>query len=121
MAFAVLGVWVQPAHAQQQELPTVTVQGSRVTGGVALDAEAGTATRLGVPVKDVPASVEILTQEAMRAQGSRTMVEAVEKAAGFSGGFTGGTPGTFSVRGFTNWTVLSSRCDSVGFFDQPQG
>ncbi|WP_158592266.1 TonB-dependent receptor [Noviherbaspirillum sedimenti] len=127
-----LGIWAPSAYAEQQELPTVTVQGSRVTSGVALDAEAGTATRLGVSVKDVPASVEILTQEAMRAQGSRTMVEAVEKAAGFSGGFTGGTPGTFSVRGFTNngvaflhngvripgGTGMSSRNMDVANFDR---
>lgn len=98
-----LGIYAPNIYADEpQQLPRVMVYGVHDAGTVPLDADAGTASRLGVPIKDVPASVEILTQETIRERGDRTAMEAVTKATGFTGGFTGGTPGQFSVRGFTN-------------------
>ena len=70
-----------------------------------LDEEAQTASRLGIQIKDTPASIEVVDQYTMQARGDRTVLEATEKMAGFSSQHTPGTPGSFSVRGFKGNSV----------------
>ncbi len=73
-----------------------------------LDATPGTASRLGLANRDVPASVSIVTQEVIQLRGFRTAVEAVEGAVGMTGGTQFGSIPGFSTRGFSsnNITVL---------------
>jgi iron complex outermembrane recepter protein len=62
---------------------------------------ASSASRLGLTVHDMPASVDIITQQQMREQGYRTTTETAIGAAGVLSGDVGGAPATFSMRGFT--------------------
>jgi iron complex outermembrane recepter protein len=62
---------------------------------------AASASRLGLTVHDMPASVDIITQQQMREQGYRTTTETAIGAAGVLSGDVGGAPATFSMRGFT--------------------
>jgi iron complex outermembrane recepter protein len=62
---------------------------------------ATSATLLGLPVHETPASVDVVTQQQMREQGYRTTTEAAIGAVGVLSGDVGGAPATFSMRGFT--------------------
>jgi iron complex outermembrane receptor protein len=62
---------------------------------------AGSASRLGLNTHEMPASVDIVTQQQMREQGYRTTTEAAQGAVGVLSGDVGGAPATFSMRGFT--------------------
>lgn len=64
-----------------------------------------TGSRLGIPVKDLPASVEVISQEVMRQRGNRTATEAVEGAVGMTGGNAWGSIPLFSSRGFADTSV----------------
>jgi iron complex outermembrane recepter protein len=75
------------------------------TRAVPLNAEAGTSSRLGLSVKETPASVEILTQEALRERGARVLREAIEQGTGFTAGAIPNITSTVSVRGFINNSV----------------
>jgi iron complex outermembrane receptor protein len=62
---------------------------------------ATSASRLGLTVHEMPASVEIVTQQQMQEQGYRTTTEAAAGAVGVLSGDLGGAPAVFSMRGFT--------------------
>jgi len=62
---------------------------------------ATSASRLGLTTHEMPASVDIVTQQQMREQGYRTTTEAAQGAVGVLSGDVGGAPATFSMRGFT--------------------
>ncbi|MFZ5603394.1 MAG: TonB-dependent receptor [Pseudomonadota bacterium] len=104
--FALCGLCVHGStlvYAEQVSvLPAISVIGEREADTTSFESINSTGSRLGVSIKEIPASVEVIDRESMRERGDRTVVEAVSKAAGVTGGVTGGTPGLFSVRGFTN-------------------
>ncbi len=105
IAMAVVGVvsTVNGAIAtaeEANELPTISVKDTRDKRVVPLDQPASTGSRLGSPIKDIPASVDVVTQEAMQERGDRTMVEALGKVPGVTGGRVGGSHVGFSSRGF---------------------
>lgn len=66
-----------------------------------LGASAVAGSRLGIPVREIPASVEVLTQDQLQDRGARTFLEAVTATAGATGGQPGGAPGSLALRGFT--------------------
>ncbi len=78
------------------------------TFSLPIDAPVGTGSRLGLTLREVPASVSVITQEVMQARGLRTAVEAVEAAVGMTGGTQFGSIPTYSTRGFggNNVTIL---------------
>jgi len=78
------------------------------TFSLPIDAPVGTGSRLGLTLREVPASVSVITQEVMQARGLRTAVEAVEAAVGMTGGTQFGSIPTYSTHGFggNNVTVL---------------
>ncbi len=82
------------------ELPTISVTATRDRPAIPLDQPASTGSRLGTSIKEIPASVDVVSQEAMQERGDRSMVEAVGKVAGMSGGRVGGSHIGFSARGF---------------------
>ena len=73
-----------------------------------LDATTGTASRLGVSNRELPASISVITHEVMEFRGFRTAAEAVEGAVGMTGGIFFGSIPYYSTRGFSgnNITVL---------------
>src|SRR5579863_10465414 len=66
-----------------------------------LNAVAASASRLGLPVLQTPASVDIVTQQTMQDQGYRTSSEIGKGAVGVLDLDSAGAPANFSMRGFT--------------------
>ncbi len=89
-----LGADANSLLAQATTLPEVVVTGTR-PGEIGV-----TASRLGVPLNDIPASIEVLDQETLKQRGDRTTLEAVEKAVGWAGGYSAGNGISYSTRGF---------------------
>ncbi len=70
-----------------------------------LNAVATSASRLGLPVLETPASVDVVTQETMQDQGYRTTSEIAKGAVGVLDVDSSGAPANFSMRGFTYGAV----------------
>lgn len=105
----------QASYAQgDAELGTVTVEGSRDASSLHLEESSGTASRLGLSVRETPASVEILSQDAIQQRGARTFSEALRGMAGLSGGGAPSAPTTLSTRGFSNLMYLYDGVRSSG-------
>jgi iron complex outermembrane recepter protein len=66
-----------------------------------LNGVAATASRLGLPVIETPASVDIVTRQTMQEQGYRTTTDTAQGAVGVLAGDAGGAPANFSMRGFS--------------------
>jgi iron complex outermembrane recepter protein len=67
------------------------------TNGIAVSA-----SRLGLTVREIPATVEVIDQNKIREQGYRTTTEVAQGAVGVTAGDGPGEPGAFSMRGFSN-------------------
>jgi iron complex outermembrane recepter protein len=70
-----------------------------------LNAVATSASRLGLPLLQTPATVEIVDQQTMREQGYRTTTETAQGAVGVLSGDSAGAPAGFSMRGFSYGAV----------------
>ncbi|MCA1372967.1 MULTISPECIES: TonB-dependent receptor [unclassified Bradyrhizobium] len=66
------------------------------------NAVAESASRLGLTVRQTPATVEVVSAETMREQGYRTVSEVAQGAVGVTSGDNPAEPSAFSMRGFTN-------------------
>jgi iron complex outermembrane receptor protein len=66
------------------------------------NAVAESASRLGLTVREIPATVEVIDQQTIREQGYRTVSEAAQGAVGVTSGDNPAEPSAFSMRGFTN-------------------
>ena len=66
-----------------------------------LNSVASSSTRLGLPVLQTPASVDVITQQTMQDQGYRTSSEIAKGAVGVLDLDSAGAPANFSIRGFT--------------------
>ena len=108
------GVWLAASEAaekeketiQEVELPAVEVRDRAIraagTGTLHLERASPSASRLGVSIREIPASVEVVDQTLLQERGLRTISEAVEGATGVTVGDSPGNPANFSMRGFTN-------------------
>ena len=63
---------------------------------------AESASRLGLTVREIPATVDVIDQQTMREQGYRTVSEVAQGAVGVTSGDNPAEPPAFSMRGFTN-------------------
>ena len=66
---------------------------------------AASASRLGLTVRETPASVDIVDQQKMQDDGYRTATETAQGAVGVVSGDAGGAFGSFSMRGFTGSAI----------------
>ncbi len=105
VAAAVPGAWAQPS-APERELPAVDIQAGQDRDSLQLDTKSTSASRLGLTLRETPASVEILSQDLMQERGARTLSEALRSAAGMAGGGPPSAPTTLSLRGFSNVLYL---------------
>ncbi|WP_294197906.1 TonB-dependent receptor [uncultured Sphingomonas sp.] len=100
-----------PAAAQSQDASeqddrddaTVVVTGQR--DPLKLDARAQAASRLGLSIRETPASVEVLTQDDLQVRGLRTARETFDQVVGAIAGNVPGNPAVVSLRGFAGNTV----------------
>ena len=89
-----------------QGLDTVRIQGQKETTSAA--------TRLGLTIRETPASIEVIDADTMARRGDTTVIRAVTKAAGIIGGSSGhGTTGNYSVRGFTGYPGIDFLHDGI--------
>jgi iron complex outermembrane recepter protein len=66
-----------------------------------LGAVAASASRLGLPVIETPASVDIVTAQTIQDQGYHTTTQTAQGAVGVLAGDSAGAPANFSMRGFS--------------------
>jgi iron complex outermembrane recepter protein len=87
-------------------VPPIVVQGQRMgpegTGTLNLQEQSSGSSRLGLTLREIPASVEVITQQTMEERGLRTVSEAIQAATGVTVNDIGINPGAFSMRGFAN-------------------
>ena len=69
----------------------------------------GTGSRLGLPIMETPASVEIIDSEVMRARGYERLSEAVQALPGVVSGESPAAPSGFSMRGLTRSEITVLR------------
>ena len=105
LALAVLGacaaLGAQTTRAEEaKELPTIAVSSERDRSAIPLDLPASTGSRLGTTLREIPASVDVISQETLQARGDRTLVDAVGRVTGMSGGRVGGSHVGLAARGF---------------------
>jgi len=89
-----------PAEPAKGTLPRVTIVGEREVP--ALLQPAGSASRLGLSVRETPASIDVLPQSLLRERGVRSVSEAAIAATGVTAGDFPAEPSNFSMRGFAN-------------------
>ncbi len=98
-----------PASAQRRDIAadrtdaTIIVTGQR--DPLKLDDEAQAGSRLGLSIRETPASVEVLTQDDLQIRGLRTAREAFNDVVGAIAGNVPGNPAVVSLRGFAGNTV----------------
>jgi len=74
-----------------------------------LDAASRTGSRLNLSLRDLPASVSIVSQEVIQMRGARSALEAVETAVGMTGSIGVGSIPSYSTRGFGSNDVTVMR------------
>ena len=79
-----------------------------------LKQETSTGSKLGLTIKETPASVEVINSKTMEQRGDSTVIRAVTKATGITGGSSGyGTVGAYSVRGFSGHPGIDILQDGI--------
>lgn len=91
-----------PAEGEQAD-PAIIVTGQR--DPLRLEEQPQAASRLGLSVRETPASVEVLTQDDLQVQGLRTAREAFNQVVGAVAGNVPGNPAVVAMRGFAGNTV----------------
>jgi len=117
-AFAGAGLilFASPAKAQvaAEADPAIVVTAARQKQ--TLDQES-TASRLGLSLREVPASVEIIDGDLIRLRGDRSIVEAVTRGTGISSVATPGNGQTaLSARGFSGQGSVMQLLDGTRLF-----
>src|SRR5262249_26145381 len=90
-----------PAPANPQTPATPADNGFSGVPMTPLNASAPSATRLGLPVGEIPATVEVVERRTIAEQGYRTTTETAQGAVGVLSGDAAAAPAGFSMRGFT--------------------
>jgi iron complex outermembrane recepter protein len=86
-----------PSLPNNAQMPSQPLAGIPMTP---LNTVTQSATRLGLPIIQTPASVEVVDQRTMQEQGYRTTTETAQGAVGVLAGDSAGAPANFSMRGF---------------------
>lgn len=87
-----------PAFAQEDDPArpeTIIVTGQRL-----LEMQSEVGSRLGLALRETPATVDVLTQEDLQRQGARTAIEAMNAVPGVQSGNLPGSVGSVAMRGF---------------------
>jgi iron complex outermembrane receptor protein len=108
-AAAMLAALLHPACASAEEgatvLEEITVQGEGGGSGPRLERKAAAASRLGLTVKETPATVDVIDQEEIQQRGLRSLIEVYRDAPGVVAGNLPGEPGVTAIRGFSRGAV----------------
>ena len=66
---------------------------------------AESASRLGLPVREIPASVDVIDKQTIQDRGLWTTTDVAQAAVGVTAGDSPGAPASFSMRGFTGTQI----------------
>jgi iron complex outermembrane receptor protein len=80
----------------------VIVEAARPEDALQLDASAAGGTRLDIPVRELPASLTVITQDLMQERGINNAMEAAELSPGITTFMDSGSIPGFQVRGFSS-------------------
>jgi len=99
------------AQEKQPLLEEVYVFGQKYTDAV----DAG--SRLGLSIKDIPATIDVINGDAIRHRGDLSVLDAVTRSAGFIGNGNPGNGGTsITARGFTGQDAVTKLYDGNQYF-----
>ncbi len=92
-----------------QQLEEISVEGRASADAEAparkLERKAEAASRLGLTVRETPATVDVITQQRLQEEGRRSLIEAYSSAPGVVAGNLPGEPGVTAIRGFSRGAV----------------
>ena len=92
-----------PVYAWAVELAPTTIDGEQTAEpGLALDQSSGVASRLGLSVRETPASVAIANRNDIERHGAKTFRDAANTLPGVNASAPPGFGGFVSYRGFTS-------------------
>ena len=91
------------ATSEERTAATIIVNGQR--DPLKLNDQAQAGSRLGLTIRETPASIEVLTQEDLQVRGLRTARETFNDVVGAIAGNVPGNPAVVSMRGFAGNTV----------------
>ncbi len=99
--------WAQSVPDETPQVDeSLTVTGSKVKSEKLDQSKASVSgSRLGLQLKETPATFEILEHDEILKRGYGSLLEAVESGNGMSGGNPPGAPTVFSTRGFSGDSV----------------
>jgi iron complex outermembrane receptor protein len=99
-------------------LPEVVVRGEGiVSGNLSLEEPSGTGSRLGLKIREIPASVEVIPGEIVRQRGDVTTQAAVTRATGVASAATPGNGSTaLSARGFAGHSSVMQLYDGTRLY-----
>jgi len=92
----------RPAPAAPTQPTTPATPPSTEKTPLNSDAVADSASLLGLPARQIPATVEVIDQETIRDRGYRTVSDAIQGAVGVTAGDFPAEPSSFSMRGLTS-------------------
>lgn len=91
--------------AAATRLPEITVSDSSVADAVGLAKRVQTGSRLGLTVKESPASVTVIDREILEERGVETTQEALKSVPGVTTSSAPGSPGAVLFRGFSGGSI----------------
>lgn len=101
LALAASAASALSAQAQEASAPS-TVDAVTVTGRVrSLEQFTPTSSRLGLSSRETPATLDVISAEAITTRGYQTVEQAANSLPGVTSGGSPGDPASFSMRGFT--------------------
>ncbi len=103
--FAIFPVCSLAASEPVQQLPEVVVQESAESNPVGLDKKSATASRLGLTVRETPATVTVIDRQLIEERGIETTQEALKSIPGVTTSSAPGSPGAVFYRGFSGSSV----------------
>jgi len=98
-----------PAQAPSDTAPAARVVVSGAGLADALDRTAPTGSRLGLSIRETPATIDVVDAATIETRGYRSVEQAVDSMPGVSSGGAPGSPSQFSMRGFTGDQVTVLR------------
>src|SRR5437879_125839 len=100
-SFSVLaGAKLQTAYAQEQ-LSEISVKAQRHHGDGYAPENTTTGLKINVPLKDVPQTINVISQEVMRDQGARSLQDVLKNVPGVGLATGDGQRDAFVIRGFS--------------------
>lgn len=108
LALALLALTASPASADDggtRTLADVVVRDSSAGDPVGLARKSTTGSRLGLSVKETPASVTVIDRELIETRGAATTQEIIKGIPGVTASSAPGSPGQVFYRGFSSGSV----------------